>query len=133
MTLAEAARVLGVRRQSVQKRITRGTLQTRVEHNGNRHRVLVQLPDPLPQPVQQAVTEPGAHLVPDARDVELAVLRERLTVTEARIGELKGELATERVRVDALITALAERPARRPWPGLKAWWRRVWEGDGTWT
>ena len=71
--------------------------------------------------------------MPDVRDVELAVLRERLTVTEARIGELKGELATERVRVDALITALAERPARRPWPGLKAWWRRVWEGDETWT
>ena len=134
MTLAEAARVLGVRRQSVQKRITRGTLQTKVERSGNRHRVLVQLPDPLPQPVQQAVQqavpEPGAHPVPDARDVELAVLRERLAVAEARIGELKGELATERVRVDALIAALAERPARRPWPGLKVWWRRMWEGEG---
>ena len=130
MTLAEAARVLGVRRQSVQKRITRGTLQTRVERNGNRHRVLVQLPDPLPQPVQQAVPEPGAHPVPDARDVELAVLHERLAVAEARVGELKGELATERVRVDALIAALAERPARRPWPGLKVWWQRFWEGEG---
>jgi hypothetical protein len=128
VTLAEAARVLGIRRQSVQKRITRGTLQTRVERSGNRHRVLVQLPDPLPQPVQQAVPEPGAHPVPDARDVELAVLRERLTVAEARVDELKSELATERVRVDGLIAALAEQPTRRPWPGLKAWWRRVWEG-----
>ncbi len=41
------------------------------------------------------------------------------------------EVAAERARVDALITTLAERqPGRRPWPGLRAWLRNVWEGEG---
>ena len=38
-------------------------------------------------------------------------------------------------RYDEVLRQIADlredrRPERRPWPGLRAWWRRVWEGEG---
>ena len=82
---------------------------------------------------------------PDARDALLARLEERLAaaaVMEAELREqisaLKAELhremtegLVERDRLLALLeSALTERRERRPWPGLRRWLRRVWEGEG---
>ncbi len=50
-SIAEAARRLGCARQSVQKRIARGTIPTKRVLVGNREGVLVRLP-PVPQRVR---------------------------------------------------------------------------------
>ena len=61
----------------------------------------------------------------------IAELRARIETLERRLDEGHAE----RGRLLALLeSALAERrPEWRPWPGLRAWWRRVWEGDERWT
>ena len=70
-----------------------------------------------------------------AREVELATLRERVAQQDRIIGERDARIADALAERDRLLTmldeTLAERrqPERRPWPGLRAWWRRVWEGE----
>jgi hypothetical protein len=66
-------------------------------------------------------------------DGELSELRTRVADLErivaakdAHIGELRTALNVERARLDRL---LADRSARRPWPGLVAWARRIVYGD----
>ena len=147
VSIGEAARRLGISRQAVQGRLKRGTLETRMETIGNRQRLRVQLPQPLPQPaappVTQEATQPVALPVAAVPDAELLA---RAAVAEALVAELREQVAAlraelhreatqglvERDRLLALLeSALAERrPARRPWPGLRRWWRRVWKGEG---
>jgi hypothetical protein len=62
-----------------------------------------------------------------------------------RVEELRAELARERQareeserrrgeddrRLDEVLRQIGElRAERRPWPGLRAWWRRLIEGEG---
>jgi hypothetical protein len=136
VSISEAARVLEITRQAVQRRIGRGTLETRTEGTGNRSRLLVRVPPPPQEPGRQPVRQPSPAT--GAADVQIARLEERLAAAEESRAELRRELAevkaaleVERERVDGLLSLLAERrPERRPWPGLKAWWRRVWAGEG---
>jgi hypothetical protein len=61
-----------------------------------------------------------AGTVPDERERTIAVLRAQVE-----------DLQDERDRLLALLeSALTERRQRRPWPGLRRWLRRVWEGEG---
>jgi chromosome segregation ATPase len=132
LTVIEAARRLGVTPQAVRARIKRGTLEKRLDNRGN---VLVALSEEREQP---------ATTPPDSRDQEFLALREqvarleeRVVAAEAAKGELRRELGEVKDRERRLLAmldeALAERrePERRPWPGLKAWWRRVWAGEGS--
>ena len=84
---------------------------------------------------------------------ELAEMRTRAAVAETlrdeyrtRIDVLKDALERERRRADAAeqsraeqdrrldeflhrLSELHEEVRRRPWPGLRTWWRRLWEGE----
>ena len=67
-SIAEAARRLGRSRQAVQRRVARGTIETKRERVGNRERVLVRLPRPVPQPVRRPVPQPKqAELIGELR------------------------------------------------------------------
>ena len=76
---------------------------------------------------------------------ELVALRERAAILSAELAALRAEagqttlrlaerdariadLTAERDRLLALVEQLAAE--RRPWPGLRRWLRRVWEGEG---
>jgi hypothetical protein len=110
------------------------------------------------EPVANLVAE-SAQTVAALRE-QVARLEERLAGTAAleselrrqaeeiraafqeRIAELKADLERERGRaeeaqrrqaerdrqIDEVLHRLAER--HRPWPGLRIWWRRFWEGEG---
>ena len=128
LTVIEAARRLGVTPQAVRARIKRGSLEKRLDNRGN---VLVAVADTY----EQARTTP-----PDSRDQTLLALREQVARLEERVaaaesvkGELRRELDEVKERERRLL-ALVERltaerrPARRPWPGIRAWWRWLIEG-----
>ena len=79
----------------------------------------------------QSVHNRPAPLLPDRnRQAELvAELRARIAEQAAALKDLR----VERDRLLALVEQLAaerREPARRPWPGLRAWWRRLWAGEG---
>jgi hypothetical protein len=67
-------------------------------------------------------------------NAELAALRVEAGQTALRLAERDArieDMTAERDRLLALLeSALAERRERRPWPGLRRWLRRVWEGEG---
>ena len=150
-SIAEAARLLGISERAVRKRIDAGRLETRREAIGNQVRTRVAVPSPGPGAAPGAATgvEPGAAEVRDLM-VQLARLEERLAAAEAaradrdrELVELRAELERARALAeterDRLLTMIAElqrvlaehrQPERRPWPGLRAWWRRLVEGEG---
>ncbi len=145
MTIAAAARALGVSERAVRRRVERGTLESRREEEGNRVRTLVRVAaphgSPHGDPLDSTASGAEPRAGPGAADAELreqvARLEERFAASEAaraaageRIDELRAELAAERARVDQLLAVLAEQPERRYWPGLKVWWRRFWDGGG---
>ncbi len=68
--------------------------------------------------------------------LELAGLRERVAQQDRLIGEKAARLADAqaerdhwRMLAEQATAALAERRQPRPWPGLKAWLRRAWDGS----
>ena len=103
--LTEAGRRLGLERDALRKRVRRGTCPYPTRRD-NRGQWQVRVPDEA-KPVRSDV--PLA--VPDARDELVAELR-------ASIARLESENAYLRVEL-----------ARRRWPGLRRWLRRMWEGE----
>ncbi len=155
-SIAEAARLLGISERAVRKRIDAGRLETRREAIGNRVRTRVAVPRPGPGAAPGAATgaEPGAAEVRDLM-VQLARLEERLAAAEAaratlerERAELRADLERERRareeterrraeddrRFDEVLRQIGElraarrQPERRPWPGLRMWLKRAWEG-----
>ena len=131
LTLAQAAVRLGVTQDTVRRRIKRRELTA---IRDNRGRFLVLLPP---------TEAPGAPrgFPPRQDDSELiGELRTRIESLERRLDEAQAERRqrqeaheAEQAQLLALLeTALVERrlPERRPWPGLRAWWRRLIEGEG---
>jgi septal ring factor EnvC (AmiA/AmiB activator) len=143
LTVVEAARRLGVTPQAVRARIKRGSLESRPDNKGNLLVLVSESADNPPATREEAVAtlrEQVARLEERrAADEEIkAALRER-------VEELKGERDAERRRaeqaeirhaeLDAQLEAILRQlnkleERRRPWPGLKVWWRRFWEGEG---
>jgi hypothetical protein len=113
--LREAARAHGVASaEALRRRIRRGTWPG-PHRRDNRGAVLVFVPSRLLGRVQPAALDvQGA-----SGDVMVAGLRERIAHLEGRLAATEAD----RDRWHAEAT-------RRRWPGLKAWWRRLWEGDG---
>ena len=129
LSVLEAARQLGTTPDSVRSRLRRRTLEG-YRDNAGRWRVV--LPDgtrdgPDRKPTERATPNDGAPTVAAVGDGR----GELITELRARIEELQAALEVERERVDRLMEALAAGRPRRPWPGLKTWWRRVWEGEGS--
>lgn len=152
-TLDEARSRTGLHPDTLRKQIRKGEREGRKDNHG---RWLVRIdpdePGLLPGPARSEA-HPGHPDLARAlaeRDVHIARLEERL----AAVDELKAELRrmvdqaradvererrraeeTERRqaeqdrRLDDVLRELREE-RRRPWPGLRRWWRRVWEGEG---
>ncbi len=128
VSVLEAARLLGTTPDSVRARLRRRSLEG-YRDNAGRWRVV--LPDRTGDGSNRLPTEQrrGGDAVATVGDSQAELIAE----LRVRIEDLRAALEVERERVDRLMAALAERPRppeRRPWPGLKAWWRRVWEGEG---
>jgi excisionase family DNA binding protein len=122
LTIDQAATRLGVYPGTIRRRLKRGEIKAR---RGNRGQWLVELP-----PNQTGDSPPSR--APASAEAELVAELRRA------IQRLEQELRDAKEREQRLLTMLnraterlaAERqPAPRPWPGLKAWWRRVWEGE----
>ena len=151
LTLAAAGRALGLTPDTLRKQAKRGLRDARRDNHG-RWLILVQ-----PEDAGQEPEEATWH-VPAQRRTEpdgTGALQARAAAAEALVGELRrridelaaelqrereehraeaSDLRAERDRLLGIFEALAaERrqpePPRRPWPGLKAWIRRVWEGE----
>ena len=141
LTLNEAARVTGLSAEALRARLRRGTLQG-FRGNDGRLRVYIEPADRAaghPATAERPGGRPAAR--PVERPGELTELHTRAAVAEAlaaelrqRLEELRRDLAEVKVERDRLLAmldeALAERRERRPWPGLRAWWRRIIEGEG---
>jgi hypothetical protein len=115
LTYTQAAEKLGVSRQAVRQKATRGRWpRTR----GNDGQARIQVPEQPYRP--RTVTVPVSDDHPDDQLVD--ALREHNET-------LKAELAAERTRADKAIadlTALAQRLADL---AARPWWRRIAEGQ----
>ena len=136
LTITEAATALDVRRDTIRRRISAGELQGERDNRGYWH---VVLPRHAEATIARAPAVVRAAAAPAHADELLAEVRARLGVLGQELDDVRRDrdhwralAEAERERVDKLLAALAERrqPARRPWPGLRAWWRRLIEGDG---
>ncbi len=156
LTVAQAARALGITEQAVRRRVERGRLDTKRETQGNRVRTLVAVPVPT---VEQPREDMVANQVAQLRE-QVARMEERLAaVAEARrqaeeltaafrrqADQARADLERERQaresserrqaeqdrRLDDVLRQLGElsEERHRPWPGLRRWFVRLWEGDG---
>ncbi len=142
--LAEAGRRLGLSADALRKQIRRGRCRYQVRRD-NTGQWSILVPDSAG--TVRADDGPG---VPDSaallaeRDLRIARLEERVSAAAVMEAELRDQVAAlraelhrettqalvERDRLLALLEQLAaERRQRRPWPGLRRWWRRVIEGE----
>src|SRR4051812_42824557 len=132
LTLDEAGQRLGLSKDALRKRITRGRLEARLGNDGTT-RVLVTSATPLgpgldgpgqatdsPELVRLAIQLDDALERLEGATRELMEARERSARAEGtaealsgRVQDLSGALGIERARGDRLEAALAE--ARRPW------------------
>ncbi len=127
--LPRAARLLGLTPEAVRQRVKRGEIEA---FRDNRGRWQVRLGESDQQ--RLATPLPSAEELAGTK-AELARWQERADQLANRLADRDRELLevkAERDRLLGLVEQLAaeRRPERRPWPGLKAWWRRVWEGEG---
>jgi hypothetical protein len=101
LTIAEAARRLGVSRQAVSNRIKRGTLTTRTSNRG----VLVRIPPALPDATVASTVDD------DFAQPLLEPLPQRVAVLEQKLAGLKQRLEDRDVEVDRIRTQLADQGA----------------------
>ncbi len=136
-TYTEAARILGVSRRTISRRIQSGELPT-VEVDGAR-RVVLDIPDGA-QPAPDAPTGTPGHV--PAQEVGIAQLRARLEAVESErdhlratvdklagtvdrltisLAQLSGTVVEQRALGASEVNTAAPEPAQRPW---WAFWRR---------
>ena len=125
MTIDEAARLLGISREAVRKRIKRGTLKAKKDKNG---RWAVEVPDDIPDTGQDDIPDTSTKLVQALQD-EINYLRE-----ESR---RKDQLIYQK---DQIIYSLAEKIPRLQEPEEKepqradpkekpaSWFDRIFKG-----
>jgi hypothetical protein len=158
LPLDDARARLGLHPDTLRRQIRKGQREGRKDNHG-RWLVLVRADPDLPgriDPGAPGRRDPDhARAHPDTSGQlreQVARLEERLAATEdikaelrRQVQELRERLAREDERREAAEARQAERdrqmdellrrlgdlrPERRPWPGLRAWWRRVIEGEG---
>jgi excisionase family DNA binding protein len=123
LTIDQAAARLGAYPGTIRRRIKRGEIQAR---RGNRGQWLVELP-----PIPEAVRAPDRAPI-QAESELVAELRASIQRLERELGDAKAREQRVLTMLSRMTEQLAaeRQPERRPWPGLKAWWRRVWAGEG---
>ncbi len=102
-TYTEAARILGVSRRTISRRIQSGELPT-VEVDGAR-RVVLDIPDGA-QPAPDAPTGTPGHV--PAQEVDIAQLRARLEAVESERDHLRATVDKLAGTVDRLTISLAQ-------------------------
>jgi predicted HTH domain antitoxin len=151
--LPKAAQILGLTPEAVRQRVKRGELEGFRDNRGRWQVVLGESNQQRLATDSANADEIGTLRVEVARWQERADgLGKRLEDRDREIAEIKAELRRqveqlradldhERQRAEEAERRQAERDRqvdevlrqlseRRPWPGFKAWWRRVWEGEG---
>jgi uncharacterized coiled-coil protein SlyX len=135
--LAAAGRALGIAPETLRKRIRRGRcdLPHRMGNDGRWWLLVPDTPDGRPDGPTPPPLTVGAN-GPDTPDTAaLARLDERVSQQDRTIARLETDVAdlrAERDRLLALVEQLAaerREPERRPWPGVRRWWRRFVEGE----
>ena len=130
-TLRQAAAKLRVSKETVRQRAKAGELDSQRD---NRGRILVLLAAEVDDlgarndkpPGVKETAELGAKPGGNRQAALVAELRARIAEQAAALEDLR----VERDRLLALVEQLAaERRQRRPWPGLRAWWRRLIDGE----
>ncbi len=157
-TLAEAAQLTGLSEEALRQRFRRHKLEG-YKANDGKLRVYIDPDRPVERSVEhptgQLVEQPTVLSERPAQElrVQLAVaeaerdaerrraedLQERVASLERRLDEARAERRllqeAHEAEVDRLLGVIEQlaaerRPERRPWPGLRAWLQRVWEGNG---
>src|SRR3712207_6082947 len=156
LTLDDARARLGLHPDTLRRQVRRGQREGRKDNLG-RWLVRVDPGESGRIDPGARVDNPGisALVDPDTSGQlreQVARLEERLAAAEQvktelreRDAELRADLERERLwaeaaearqaeqdrRLDEVLRQFGElraQPLRRPWPGLKSWWQRVWEG-----
>ncbi len=139
VTVRDAARLVGKNRATLYRYIDEGALSVETETRGKQRvrmidtaeleRVFGPLGDSERQPAMVTMQPAENATATVALRAEVDSLRRENDLLRRQLEETRGDkerlfhlLEDQRVR--------AERSERRPWPGLKAWWRRFVEGEG---
>jgi len=123
--LPNAAKLLGLTPEAVRQRVKRGEIEGFRDNRG-RWQVVLGESDQRGLAGGLATVDQAAAL-----RAELATWQERADGLGKRLADRDRELAEVKAERDRLL-AIVERFAaeRRPWPGMVAWWRRFWRGEG---
>jgi hypothetical protein len=125
LTYKQAADKLGVSPQAVRQKAIRGRwLRTR----SNSGQALIQVPEQAYAVSGHRVRTPSDQALTDALKAHVETLKAQLAAAESRLGDAAVDLATERARTSAAISAfaaLAERLDQLAAERTRPWWRRL--------
>ena len=127
LPLRQAGPRLGLRPDTVRKKLRRGELTGRKANDGS---WLVRIvPGGMPADATRhmpapARHDPGTDATPNTT-LDAGELRTRLAAAEATLAEVRATVEAQREHIADLRAELE----RRRWPGVVAWWRRFWRGE----
>ena len=120
VTIAEAARILGVPEKTVRRQVRNGELPGTQTDTPQGFRWMVELPDGEPQ--QENHSESYTTL----REL-VSVLREELTVRDRQLEAKDQQLEAKDKQIEQLHVLLQQAQAVLPAPRDKrSWWQRLW-------
>jgi hypothetical protein len=123
VTIAEAARILGVPEKTVRRQVRNGELPGAQSDTPQGFRWMVELPDGEPQ--QENYSENYTVL----REL-VGVLREELTIRDRQLEAKDQQLESKDKQIEQLHVLLQQAQAVLPAPrDTRPWWRRVWRRD----
>jgi hypothetical protein len=136
VTLRDAARLVGRNRATLYRYIADGTLSVEQETRGRQRVRVVDTAElervfgPLGDPERRSAT---VEMRPAATAPETVALRGEVDALRRENELLRRQLEETRGDKERLFRLLEDRrpPERpwRPWPGLRAWWRRMRGGE----
>ena len=123
VTIAEAARILGVPEKTVRRQVRNGELPGTQTDTPQGFRWMVELPDGEPQ--QEDHSENYAAL----REL-ISVLREELAVRDRQLEAKDQQLEAKDKQIEQLHILLQQAQAALPAPrDNHSWWQRLWRRD----
>ena len=140
VTVRDAARLVGKNRATLYRYIGEGALSVTVETHGKQRvrvvdtaeleRVFGPLGDQGRQPATGAVRPAENATATVAWQAELDSLRRENDLLRRQLDETRSDKERLfRLLEDQRARTEHSEPERRRWPGLRAWWRRLIEGE----
>jgi excisionase family DNA binding protein len=116
VTIAEAARILGVPEKTVRRKVHNGELQGTQIDTSRGFRWMVEVPDGDPE--QEHHSE------------DCATLRELVTVLREELAVRDRQLEAKDKQIEQLHVLLQQAQAALPGPKeYRSWWQRLWRRD----